>query len=158
MLILIIEKLIAVILIKLMETPLEIWQRYYENPVIVTFNPTEQDVDSVPFPAVTICNTNPFKRSRVERYSKRYKEGETKEKRDEALDSLRVINAICSTQQSFLKTINFAPRRGEIVGIPEAKQNPSLELEKNLTEFLLRVCAKLCAKLCTKLGFIFTIT
>lgn len=45
-----------------------IWQRYYQNPVIVTFNPTEQEMDAIPFPAVTICNMNPFRRSRVDYY------------------------------------------------------------------------------------------
>lgn len=46
----------------------EIWERYYLNPVIVTFNPKEQDLNEIPFPAITICNINPFKKSTVDAY------------------------------------------------------------------------------------------
>ncbi|CAL8109589.1 unnamed protein product [Orchesella dallaii] len=115
---------------------MEIWNRYYENPVIVTFNPTELDLETIPFPAVTICNMNPFKRSRVNEFQTQYREGLTAPERKQALEALRVINGLCSSQQSFLKSLKFAPKRGDVL-ISEAKEVASPEMEKNLTQFLL---------------------
>jgi hypothetical protein len=45
----------------------DVWARYKANPVIVTFEPKEHDIDSLPFPAVTICNINKFAKSKVEK-------------------------------------------------------------------------------------------
>ncbi len=35
-----------------------VWERYQRVPVIVSFQSSEQDIDSIPFPAVTFCNMN----------------------------------------------------------------------------------------------------
>lgn len=35
-----------------------VWNRYERSPVIVSFQSSEQDIDSIPFPAVTLCNIN----------------------------------------------------------------------------------------------------
>lgn len=35
-----------------------VWDRYQRVPVIVSFQSNEQDIDSIPFPAVTFCNMN----------------------------------------------------------------------------------------------------
>lgn len=37
---------------------LDIYNKYDNNPVIISFNPTTVSLDSIPFPAVTICNLN----------------------------------------------------------------------------------------------------
>lgn len=66
-----------------------------------------------------------------------YKEGKTEAERNRALDSLRIINGICLTQESFLQTLRYAATRGQM--LPEAKQYPSAEMERNITQFLLHV-------------------
>lgn len=39
----------------------QVWDRYTKVPVIVSFQTSEQDIDSIPFPAVTLCNMNKVK-------------------------------------------------------------------------------------------------
>jgi hypothetical protein len=36
----------------------DVWEKYRDNPVIVSFSPRELDIEFIPFPAVTICNMN----------------------------------------------------------------------------------------------------
>lgn len=43
----------------------QVWNRYHRNPVIVTFNPTEEETYQVPFPAVTICNKSLFSKEKI---------------------------------------------------------------------------------------------
>ncbi len=42
-----------------------VWERYERVPVIVSFQASEQDMDTIPFPAVTLCNMNKFPASKV---------------------------------------------------------------------------------------------
>ncbi|CAL8111371.1 unnamed protein product [Orchesella dallaii] len=45
---------------------IQVWDRYHKSPVIVTFNPSEQETYQLPFPAVTICNKSLFHKSKIE--------------------------------------------------------------------------------------------
>lgn len=45
---------------------LQVIQKYTENPIIVSFQPTETKVAQIPFPAITICNLNIMKRSMLD--------------------------------------------------------------------------------------------
>lgn len=46
----------------------DIWKRYNESPVIVSFEPIETNIDSIPFPAVTICNMNKVRKCNADSY------------------------------------------------------------------------------------------
>lgn len=37
---------------------LQIWQKYRLTPVIIVFQPKDTRINRLPFPAITICNTN----------------------------------------------------------------------------------------------------
>ncbi len=43
-----------------------VWSEESKVPVTVTFQSYKQDIDSIPFPAVTLCNMNQFPKSKVE--------------------------------------------------------------------------------------------
>ncbi len=42
-----------------------VWERNERVPVIVSFQANEQDMDTIPFPAVTLCNMNKFPKTKV---------------------------------------------------------------------------------------------
>lgn len=45
-------------------------EKYINAPVIVSFQTNEQGIDSIPFPAVTLCNMNRFPKRKVEELEK----------------------------------------------------------------------------------------
>lgn len=44
----------------------DVWRKYNESPVIVSFDIHETSIENVPFPAITICNNNKLLKSRAE--------------------------------------------------------------------------------------------
>lgn len=50
----------------------DIWWKYYDSPIIVTFQPFQTTVDQIPFPAITICNMNKLQKSEALPYLQNY--------------------------------------------------------------------------------------
>jgi len=48
----------------------DVWRRYKDSPVIVSFEPEETNIDQIPFPAITICNMNKAQKSMADGYVK----------------------------------------------------------------------------------------
>ncbi|XP_045472093.1 pickpocket protein 28-like isoform X2 [Harmonia axyridis] len=44
-----------------------IYVKWSESPVIISFSPSDADLNSIPFPSITICNMNQAKRQEAER-------------------------------------------------------------------------------------------
>jgi hypothetical protein len=51
---------------------LNLFERYWENPVIMSLTPTTIKLSDIPFPAVTICNMNNLRRSKGVNILRRY--------------------------------------------------------------------------------------
>ena len=43
----------------------DVLHKYHRNPVIVSFQPFETQIEKIPFPAVTVCNMNKVLRSKA---------------------------------------------------------------------------------------------
>lgn len=48
---------------------LNVYAKWRQSPMIVSINPENMPLMSLPFPAITICNVNQAKKSVAERYS-----------------------------------------------------------------------------------------
>lgn len=44
------------------------WSNYKEMPIVTMFNPTEKNLDEIPFPGVTICNVNTVQDRAVDKH------------------------------------------------------------------------------------------
>ncbi|CAL8109590.1 unnamed protein product [Orchesella dallaii] len=86
------------------------WQRYYDNPVIVSFQAEEVTTDSIPFPSVTICNMNAFPKSKVQLFESLAQGSGTIA--EVAKEYLKYVRSICNSQRSFAEEFKFASRRG----------------------------------------------
>ncbi|CAL8109591.1 unnamed protein product [Orchesella dallaii] len=88
-----------------------VWDRHRKIPVIVTFQAKEQDIDSIPFPAVTLCNMNKFPKSKVQELT-RISRDPTHPKFNESRLQLTFVRSVCNAQHSFSKDFHFAYHRG----------------------------------------------
>ncbi|CAL8093922.1 unnamed protein product [Orchesella dallaii] len=86
----------------------EMWTKYKQNPVIVSFQPFETNVDQVPFPAITICNMNKVMKTKADDFIKRANADDEEARRD-----AYYLDHVCSSTKSFAKRFNFS-RDGEL--------------------------------------------
>ncbi|XP_035711213.1 pickpocket protein 28 [Folsomia candida] len=98
---------VAVILI------VEIWEKYRVTPVITVFQHKETRINLMPFPGVTICNTNNVLKSMAEEHEKRVIENPTDLV---ANHDLYLLNHICQSTVTFTDSFNLSLDRGAVRG------------------------------------------
>ncbi|XP_074032749.1 pickpocket protein 28 [Leptinotarsa decemlineata] len=70
-----------------------IYHKWNSSPVIISFNPFDADLTSIPFPAVTICNMNQAKKSEV-----------LKIKAEGSPLELKLLNDVCNGNEEHIVT------------------------------------------------------
>ncbi|XP_021965019.1 pickpocket protein 28 [Folsomia candida] len=133
---------VAVILI------LQIWEKYRLTPVITVFQPKDTRINLLPFPAITICNTNNVQKSKAEEYENRLIANPT----DAQINSdLYRLNHICQSSSTFKDSFNLSLNRGAvrrdlIRQVIEFKASRNLPFGTNSATFnyLLRDVAQKC--------------
>ncbi|CAL8076326.1 unnamed protein product [Orchesella dallaii] len=89
----------------------EVWDRQSKVPVIVSFQAKAQHINSLPFPAVTLCSMNRFPKSKVLQLEREAGDPENPNQL-KAKKRLSYVRAACNAHPSFAKTYNYAYRRG----------------------------------------------
>ncbi|CAL8136814.1 unnamed protein product [Orchesella dallaii] len=82
----------------------EVFDRYEETPVIVSFQSKEQSVDTIPFPAVTFCFNMQFTKEKVESLNRSrdaFVKGEPEY--DAISEKLDLIDSIWKSRKSFFR-------------------------------------------------------
>ncbi|XP_035716458.1 uncharacterized protein LOC110855362 [Folsomia candida] len=84
---------------------LEIWEKYRLTPVITVFQPKDTRINLLPFPAITIGNTNNVQISKAVEFESRLIANPTD---PHANEDLYQINHICQSSITFKDTFNFS--------------------------------------------------
>ncbi|XP_035704838.1 pickpocket protein 28 [Folsomia candida] len=82
-------------------------EKWNASPVIVSFQPSQTSVMDVPFPAVTVCSSNRFKKSAVDRFL-RDVNSEDPEESHIAKSVLRQLDHVCSLSNTFSTYFNYS--------------------------------------------------
>ncbi|CAL8113040.1 unnamed protein product [Orchesella dallaii] len=89
--------------------------KYYDSPVVVTFQPSEMFVGDLPFAAVTICNMNRVLRSKANEYIRIAKGADKDEKVQKARQDVYYLDHVCSvSNKPFSKMFNYSMKRGTV--------------------------------------------
>ncbi|CAL8136812.1 unnamed protein product [Orchesella dallaii] len=82
-----------------------VFSRYEETPVTVSFQSTEQSVDTIPFPAVTFCFNMQFTKEKVESLNRSRDDFVKGEPEYDAIsEKLALIGSICRSRKSFFRS------------------------------------------------------
>ncbi|XP_021957283.1 pickpocket protein 28 [Folsomia candida] len=90
---------------------LQVWDKYRLTPVITVFQATDTRINRLPFPAITICNTNNVQKSKAEEYERRLISNPTDAQSN---SNLYRLNHICQSSPSFKDSFNFSLDRGAV--------------------------------------------
>ncbi|XP_035708133.1 LOW QUALITY PROTEIN: pickpocket protein 28-like [Folsomia candida] len=89
----------------------QIWDKYRLTPVITVFQPKDTRINLLPFPAITICNTNNVQKSKAEEYEKLVIDNPTNR---EANHDLYFLNHICESTMTFTDSFNLSLEGGAV--------------------------------------------